>query len=105
MDDICIDSAASRLKQADLYASLSRMGYELENGWSAIVSIRRAGNSAGTKVRGHERGAGGLGGREGPGGSGERAVVSAGGPVLVLAAAAGAAAARAATQRPCPPPL
>jgi hypothetical protein len=52
MDDVCIDSAASRLKQADLYASLSRMGYELETGWSAIVSIRRAGNSAGTKVGG-----------------------------------------------------
>ncbi|GBF96671.1 transcription factor [Raphidocelis subcapitata] len=49
MDDVCIDSAASRLKQADLYASLSRMGYDLESGWSAVVSIRRAGNSAGTK--------------------------------------------------------
>lgn len=51
MEDVCVDAAASRLKQDDLYASLSRMGYELETGWSAIVSIRRAGNSAGTKVR------------------------------------------------------
>jgi hypothetical protein len=50
MDDVCVDSVASRLKQADLYASLSRMGYELEDGWSAVVSVRRAGNSAGTKV-------------------------------------------------------
>jgi hypothetical protein len=50
-EDVCIDAAASRLKQADLYASLRRMGHMLEDGWSAVVSIRRAGNSAGTKVR------------------------------------------------------
>lgn len=60
MDDVCIDSVASRQKQADLYASLASMGYELEGGWSAIVSIRRAGNSAGTKVR-NARGAGAAG--------------------------------------------
>ena len=51
LEDVCVDAAASRRKQDDLYASLRRMGHELEAGWSAIVSIRRAGNSAGTKVR------------------------------------------------------
>lgn len=50
MDDVCIDSVASRRKQNDLYASIQALGYTLEAGWSAVVSIRRAGNSAGTKV-------------------------------------------------------